>query len=585
MIPSAPRHGKMRERRTWLIAIAAAVLALAVRLPADEDIAPFDELYHWKRVVYSVQHFPQVLEFDIDRGAGGAFTPWPPLYDLSAAAVARLAGAREADEVLRVIRWIPPVLTAILVGLATSIIARGSILAGAIAAVPLAAGPFLAVASSPGDIDHHFLEPFLVLAIAGATVLLSRARDRRSGAAAALCLGAALVAAMFVQTALILAAALCFISLFGRDRLATTTGAAAFSCAALAVLAYRITRPEGFPDGPWFLGWTHVALLSGAALALLLAPGGRPAALVAGGLLAAAIPGVVEDLAGGARFLGGDAWLNTIDEFAPVWHPLSRVPNYVAGLGAGAIASLLLIGRSRHATIIAIFTLAYIAATLPSRRFSTIATVLATVAGSMAVEALYRAHHRAGSAAMGLLVVVVPVVQLTAWRTTVVPPMPHPSRFEAAARQLRIMPGDGGILGPWSYGHMFGVIGGRPVVIDNFGTMGGGVFHEAHAVVLSSREADVAAFCDRVGARFVVLDAPHRGVPQHARVLTLPMESFFRDGAPTAHARATWYWRAASGDVALTQFRRVSARDGVVVLERDQRGSLSANLQGASDGT
>ena len=83
----------------------------------------------------------------------------------------------------------------------------------------------------------------------------------------------------------------------------------------------------------------------------------------------------------------------------------------------------------------------------------------------------------------------------------------------------------------------------------------------------------------------MVLDAPHRGVRQHVRVLTLPMESFFRDGAPTAHARATWYWRASSGGAALTHFRRVSARDGVVVLERDQRRSLSAKLHGASDGT
>ena len=494
MIPSAPRHGKMRATRIWLIAIAAAALALAVRLPLDEDIAPFDELYHWKRVVYSVEHFPQVLEFDVDRGAGGAFTPWPPLYDLSAAAVARLAGAREADEVLGVIRWIPPVLTAILVALATGIIARGSILAGVIVAVPLAAGPFLAVASSPGDIDHHFLEPFLVLAIAGATMLLSRARDRRSGGAAAVCLAAALVAAMFVQTALILAAALCFICLFGRDRIATTMGAAAFSCAALAISAYRITRPDGFPDGPWFLGWTHVALLGGAALALLLAPVGRAAALVAGALLAAAVPGVVEDLVGGARFFGGHGWLDTIDEFGPVWHPLPRVPNYVAGLGAGAIAALLLIGRSRHATIIAIFTLAYIAATLPSRRFSTIATVLAAMAGSMAVEALYRAHHRTAAAATALLVVVIPAVQLTAWSTSGRSPMAHTARFEAAARQLRVLAGDGGVLGPWSYGHMFGVIGGRPVVVDNFGTMGGNVFHEAHAVVLSTR----AAGCRRV---------------------------------------------------------------------------------------
>lgn len=576
----------MRHTRTWLVAIAAAALALAVRLPADERLAPFDELYHWKRIVSSVQHFPQVLEFDRERGIGGAFCPWPPLYDLSAAAVARLAGARGPDEILRIIRWIPPLLTAILAGLAAAIIARHSLFAGVIAAVPLAVGPFLVSASSAGDVDHHFLEPFLVLAIAGATVLVVRARDRGSAVAAGVSLAAALIAALFVQTALIIAAALAFVCVFGRHRLACAAAAASFASAAVVVAVYRVTRLPGFPDGPWFLGWTHAALLAGAALALMLARRSAAVALATGALLALAVPGVADAMLGGVRFFGGDMWLETIDEFAPVWRPLSRLPNYIAGVGAGAVASLLLVRRSPAAAVVAVFTLTYIAATLPSRRFATVATVLAAVAGAMAVDALRRDGRRRSAGVLAMVVVIVPTLQLIAWSVTSPAPRPALARFEAVARELRDLPEDGGVLAPWSYGHMFDVMGGRPVIVDNFGTMPDAeVFRQAHAVVLSRSEEDVAAFCDRARVRYVVLGAPQGGIPTHVRLLALPMESYFRDGSATAHTRATWYWRAWRADPALRHFRRIMTRDGVVVLERDYGISFEAKLRGASDGT
>jgi len=71
----------------WLAAGLFAV-ALGVRLlnapyifegSGKPRITPVDELYHWKRIAYSAAHFPHVLEFDRDRGVGGAFCPWPPL--------------------------------------------------------------------------------------------------------------------------------------------------------------------------------------------------------------------------------------------------------------------------------------------------------------------------------------------------------------------------------------------------------------------------------------------------------------------------------------------------------------------------
>src|SRR5437764_4408215 len=106
----------------WL-AVAFFAVALACRLlnaPYAFDggkprIAPFDELYHAKRMAYSAAHFPHVLERDPDRGVDGLWCPWPPLYDLTAGGAARLFGATSLGDVIRVVVWFPPLLFALFV--------------------------------------------------------------------------------------------------------------------------------------------------------------------------------------------------------------------------------------------------------------------------------------------------------------------------------------------------------------------------------------------------------------------------------------------------------------------------------------
>src|SRR5439155_1159436 len=76
------------------IALAIFVVAFLVRisnLPTAfhggvPQLAPFDELYHAKRIVYSATHLFRVLTEDPNRGPRGAFCPWPPLYDMLAGA-------------------------------------------------------------------------------------------------------------------------------------------------------------------------------------------------------------------------------------------------------------------------------------------------------------------------------------------------------------------------------------------------------------------------------------------------------------------------------------------------------------------
>src|SRR5439155_9460777 len=110
-------------RRPIVIALAAFVLALALRVmnagTAFVDgmprFSPVDELYHAKRMAYSAAHFPRVLERDPDRGVDGLWCPWPPLYDLAAGGAARLFGATQLGDVIRVVVWFPPLLFALFV--------------------------------------------------------------------------------------------------------------------------------------------------------------------------------------------------------------------------------------------------------------------------------------------------------------------------------------------------------------------------------------------------------------------------------------------------------------------------------------
>lgn len=430
-----------------MAAIAAVVLALLVRvMGGDRTISPYDDLYHWKRILYSAAHFPRVLEFDLDRGLNGAFCPWPPLYDLLAGGIARLFGAD-------VIIWIPPVVTSLLIGV--------TVFVAGWRAFPIAYAPFLVVASSVADIDHHFLEPFLVLAIVGATM-------QRSWIGLTL----ALVAALFVQTGLILAAGLSFLCFFFlADREARRRGATAFLIAAGFVLLYRMTRLPGYPDGPWFLGTTHATLLIAAAIALIW----RPAIVVSAAI---ATPFALD----GMKFFAGDPWLSTIQEFQPIWK--RNIANYAAALwGAGVLTRV---------SALNVFTLAYVLATIPTSRFATISTVLVIVAAA-----------QIRSRVVTVLLFVIPAAQLIAWRVSGPVPLPQVPDFHFEK--------PGRVLAPWSWGHAIDVLEGHAVVIDNFGSMPDPeVFRRAHSLLMGGDERSLAAFCDRHAIRYVVLRPPRK---------------------------------------------------------------------------
>ena len=572
------------------LALLAFTIALALRLlnapfifeSGKPRIAPVDELYHWKRITFSAMHFPHALELDRDRGIGGAFCPWPPLYDVAAGGTARLLGATDADSVLARIVWFPPLLFALFVGLAVFVLARAAGEAAAIVCgVALAASPFLVTTSWIGSIDHHFLEPVLTFAILGATCNAMRFRDRREQIGAGILLGLAIIAAMFVQTALLVAVALAFAILFlWSDGVAAIFG---FGMAALAVALYRLTREPGFPDSQWFLGWTHAALFAGAAVACGVRNVGRNLqsdesrqfenqmqsdwrvrptlfALLAGAVVFLVTPSALPSLLTGAHFFGGDRWLRTIQEFQPLWRARGDdLLSDVAGLSGGAILVWLLLARALrtrdHARLaVALFAIAYFGLTITSRRFWIVAIPLLALAGAVYVPLIARKRLAILAA---LMIALPPPLQLAGWLMTPMTPVPpNQQQWLRAAAFLNPLP-PGRVLAPWSLGHAIDVEGGHPIVIDNFGTMpDAATFERAEEAFLARNEVTLARYCDANHIRYLILDSPVFGVASANAIL-----------GTDQRVESTFWWRVYHGETP-QRFQLLWSEPGLRIYQR-----------------
>jgi len=563
--------------RPFLLGACALVMALTLRI-ANAPIAfadgvpllsPLDELYHWKRITWSADHWPSVLEFDRDRGVQGAFCPWPPLYDFAAGTAARLLGSRLPADVLARVVWFPPILGAFFVAITAGLIARYVGMRAAIASgITLAVSPFVVTQCWIGSIDHHFLEWPLTFAILGATCLALRVVDRRAALTAGILLGVAITAAMFVQTALLIAAALAFAMLFSfSDGRASAIG---FGIATVAIVTYRVTRPHGFPDNQWFLGYTHVALFAGAAGASLLQRRNRIVALALGTAVVAAVPTALASIIDGVRFFGGENWLQTIAEFQPLWRARGEdLASYAAGLSTGAILVWPLAARAirrRHTILgaVALFAIVHLLLTISSRRFSNSSIPLLALAGAMFAASISRPRL----AMLALAAVVIPpAVQLTLWMQHPEPPVtPLRAPWLRAARFLQGERPPGRVLAPWSMGHAIDVLGERAVIVDNFGTMPDPItFDRAYDAYLARTEDALAKFCRESGVRYVVIENPVSGLPLAAKVLGVDSAYYVRitGGMPpfvvTRLAQSTWWWRAYFRRSLLQRFELVYA--------------------------
>jgi hypothetical protein len=570
------------RRAALALGIAIFALSFLIRITnlgtafvdGKAQVPPYDDLYHAKRIVYSALRFPNVLDFDSNRGPSGAFCPWPPLYDLGAGGLSRVLGARDSGAVLARVVWLPPLTLSLTAGLFAAAVGRRlGVLGGALAGVLVALSFPLVVVSRLGSIDHHFLEPLLLLAILAAFLRVSRAVPGADSLREGLLFGAALGTALLVQTAFLFTAAVAFAAaflLFGSALHRLRAAALGFAIAAAVVATYRATRPAGYPESEWFLGTPHAAALGAAAVATLVLPAlrdrgcgpvlSRALALALAAACAAAVPGAAAAFGEGARFFGGDPWLSTIQEFRPLFldrpaDPLGDLMRAGGGLFLAVPFAVVVLRRAETgARVVGLFTLSYLAAALSSRRFLAAAVPLLAVAAADVVVEL-RGSGRMLSAWLLALVALGPT-GAAAWLWLrrpgpVVPPGAVPMQ-RVAARLAASNEKPGRVLGPWSWGHLFDVRAGRGVIVDNFGAaVGRSTFDNALGAVLLTREERVADYCKATGVRFVVLENPLRLLPPQVESLGGDVSAYLRPGpgpdapaAVTRLAQTTFWWRA-----------------------------------------
>ena len=548
------------------------VLSLSVRVTNLRDvfrggppqIMPFDELYHAARILYSANNLGAVLNFDPQRGIHGAFCPWPPLYDLSAGAISRLGGPTPVA-IFSCAVWIPPVTESLFAALLAFWMALrkgvvGGILTGAAVSISTV------VLSRLGDIDHHFLEPPLLFGIIATTILCALAREPAEVVRSGLLLGVAVSVALLVQTALLLGAAastLAILLLPGDAIRPRWSGAIGFGLAAAITAVYGWSQPPAYPQSPWFLGSPHAAALLGAAIASGVsaialsrrasAPQAFLVAVVIGGLGAAAIPSMVDNLMGGIGFFAGDPWLRTIDEFQPLFQSRLDVLPGICKLGGGIFLAPLLIRGSRRSPgrfVLLVFGLVYVSAGLSGQRFLICARPLLALLGALAV--MERKTSKGLRLARGLLLFVPTLwydVQVIRGTPPVVNPQSLPFfRLAGVLRSSSAPPQR--VLAPWTWGHLIEFQGGQAPVVDGFGSwIGLTDFEDALGAVLLAREDHVADYCRRNGIRFIVLENPMPRLLSQAETIGLSRDFFLREGPGGKSQilplmRFSFWWRA-----------------------------------------
>jgi dolichyl-diphosphooligosaccharide--protein glycosyltransferase len=247
-----------------LAPVALFVAAVAIRaLPwrtvfVGDAVLLFDHdaYYHLRRIVWSVVHFPRVLDLDsyLNFPDGGRAI-WTPCFDWLVALLALpFAEPGRFGSVERVAVWVPPLL-----GGATVVALHGLARRHFDAATALLAGALLAVLSGHywysqlGFVDHHAAEALAATWLLSATMaLLDREARAESLAAAAAALGLALAVALLVWPGSILYVAI----------------------AEAALLAALLTRPGSTRALAFARAFTGVQVVALAAILPLAAAAG-----------------------------------------------------------------------------------------------------------------------------------------------------------------------------------------------------------------------------------------------------------------------------------------------------------------------
>ena len=463
-MPERPSHARPatadHPATSWLgglLVFASALLVRAFsfgRVFADGEVvfgASADELYHLRRIQYTVERFPEVLSFDrYLNHPHGAEVVWPPAFDWSVAALARLlVGPGDPLAVERVVAWAPPLLGA-LTAVAVFFIARrhAGPLAGWLAGGIFAVLPAAAHHGGLGVLDHHVAVALLTAGLLAAAMATFESTGRRGASALALGLSLGGVVAVWpgalLHAALVQAVVVVW-TLAARDAptAASRAGAlaVAHAVAALVVAPFALgnewqefgtwspfvlcnLQPVWFTAGALILGLLAAAIRHLPALAGRGARVGFAVTTGALGVLAAllSVPELRDSLATGAGWFGEEEDFQThVTELrslfvAPGGELSARVALRklswllpVFPLAWGVVAHRAVRGGSGASAVLALWSAFFFAAAVAQTRFvHTFSASFALVFGFAAQEVvrIYPRTRNPGLAALGLLLLI-----------------------------------------------------------------------------------------------------------------------------------------------------------------------------------
>ena len=383
---------------------------LGVRFPGGAD-----EYYHLRRIWFTVENFPAVLDFDrYINFPRGARPPWPHAFDFGVAALARLlGGAGRQGHVEAVAVWVPPLLGALTVVAVAGLARRHfGAAAGWASGLLLAVLPTHILFSSLSTVDHHVAVALLSVLLVGAAMEVAKPAETRRWPAA-IGLTAVLVAAMLLVwlgsllEIVVLQGVLAGQLLLTSERAAARTRARGL--AALHALAAILLAPfalgERWADysrvSPLVLTAFHPLWLAAGAVAFSLTSvtwrwevfgASRPrrigtaVGLGVAGLAVAwlAIPALGEALRNAAGWFRADPFLDILWELQPLLFESGRFDPSAAHAGysylfwmyplaAAWMAATAALERRPERGLLVIWSASFAVAALDQRRFSDLA--------------------------------------------------------------------------------------------------------------------------------------------------------------------------------------------------------------------
>lgn len=176
-----------RKRHELSGLIAVILLGLLLRLFSGRHslvengilLGGYDEYYHMRRILYTVNHFPSTLWFDSYLGyPRGMNLTWPPLFDQLSAALALALGQHTQPGVEMAASFLPVILGATAVAIVYYMIreifdGKTALLAAFMTAI----APYHILKTMIAATDHHGLEVLLLLA---SLLFMVQAFTRRS---------------------------------------------------------------------------------------------------------------------------------------------------------------------------------------------------------------------------------------------------------------------------------------------------------------------------------------------------------------------------------------------------------------------